>query len=309
MANAEIMLVQKSGHALSFYDMASGAETARIALGEYPHEFVVDADQAFAYVTHYGVHNSGIEGPGGQTIFIIDIARRELAGQIDCGEDGRPHGIAMDAAGGLYVLSERTDTLLYKLDPRAGGGFDHGIKTGGTKSHLFALTRDGRRAYSMNLVSNDVTVFDPHDASTAPVAVRTREKPEGRHLRADEKLLYVTNRLSNCVSVIDTASLSITGEFPTPNDPVRIYHDEKRDRLLTANFGASSVSVFDARDGREVHRIETPAAPIALSFAPGFQHALISVDCDRLWIVDMDTMATVSEIETLAEPDVSHVLR
>lgn len=302
------MLIQKSSHALSFYDLASGNETARIGFPQYPHEFVVDAAQAHAYVTHYGVHNSSVPGPGGRTVFVVDIRARRVVHRLDCGHHGRPHGIAMDAAGGLYVLSELTNTLLYKREPQHGTGFDHGVPTGGRKSHLFALTRNGRKAFSMNLDSNDVTVFDPHDASVLPVSIRTGEKPEGRHLRDDEKVLYVTNRASNSVSVVDTATLEVLHVFPTPKDPLRIYHDARRDRLITTNYGASSVSFFAAADGREIHRLETPAAPIAASFDRGFDHLFLSVDCDRVLIVDLESREVIRGLETLSEPDVSYVL-
>lgn len=303
-----LMLIQKSSHALSFYDLATGEEKDRIGFPDYPHEFIVDGANEFAYVGHYGVHNSSIDGDGGNTIFVVNIAERLIVSKLNCGKHGRPHGIDMDAEGGLYVLSELSNRLLYKRNPQEGGQFDHGVPTGGEKSHLFALCRDGKRAFSMNLVSNDVTVFDPHDASVTPVSIRTGEKPEGRHLRADEKVLFVTNRISNTVSVVDTTSLTVSLEFATPDDPVRIYHDEKRDRLITANFGASNISIFDAKDGKELHRLEMPAAPIAASFDAGFDHVFVSVDCDQLKVVDLETAQVVRTLDTLKEPDVSYIL-
>ena len=63
-----LLLVEKCSHCFSTYDLASGERIASVALPDYPHEFVTDAANRFAYVGHYGVEHSGISGPGAQRI-------------------------------------------------------------------------------------------------------------------------------------------------------------------------------------------------------------------------------------------------
>lgn len=304
-----MMLVEKCSHCVSWYDIETGARQGRVHLPEYPHEFVVDATFEYAYVGHYGVQNSGIDGTDGRSVLVIDIRRQEVVHSYDLGEHARPHGIDLDAKGRLYVLSEWTAHFLVKENPRAfDQGWDHITPTGGTKSHLFALTADGQTAYSMNLTSGDVTMFKPYDASVAPVSIKTGEKPEGRALRADEKLLYTTNRISNTVTMIDTETLQVTRSFETPDDPCRIYHDTKRNRLVTMNHLGGSFSVFDEVTGTELHRQDTPANPLALCLDAEQDFAYIAIDCQQVQRFSLDTFEVVQTFETGEEPDVMVIL-
>jgi YVTN family beta-propeller protein len=304
-----MMLVEKCSHCVSWYDIGTGARQGRIALPDYPHEFVVDDAFEYAYVGHYGVQNSSIEGTEGRSVIVINIRTQKIVHTYDLGEHARPHGIGLDANGRLYVLSEWTACLLIKESPRAfDQSWDHITPTGGAKSHLFALTSDGETAYSMNLATADVTMFKPYDPSVAPVSIKTGEKPEGRSLRADEKMLYTTNRISNTVTMIDTETLEVVRSFPTPNDPCRIYHDTKRNRLVTMNHLGGSFSVFDETTGEELHRQDTPANPLALCLDVEQDYAYIAVDCEQVQRFSLDTFEVVQTFDTGKEPDVMVIL-
>lgn len=304
-----MMLIEKCSHCVSWYDIETGARQGRIQLPEYPHEFVVDKEFEYAYVGHYGVQNSGIDGTDGRSVIVIDIRKQEIAHTYDLGEHARPHGIDLDEKGRLYVLSEWTANLLIKENPRAfDRGWDHITPTGGTKSHLFALTADGETAYSMNLTSGDVTMFKPYDPSVAPVSIKTGEKPEGRAMRADKKMLYTTNRISNTVTMIDMETSNVVRSFPTPNDPCRIYHDIKRNRLVTMNHLGGSFSVFDEAAGEELHRQVTPANPLALCLDAEQDYAYIAIDCEQVQRFSLDTFEVVQTFETGKEPDVMVIL-
>ena len=304
-----MMLIEKCDHCMSWYDIDSTELLGRLKLPNYPHEFVVDDDFKYAYIGHYGVQNSGIDGTDGKSVIVVDIRAQKIVHTYDLGEHTRPHGIELDGQGRLYVLSEFTANLLVKENPRAfDQGWDYITPTGGTKSHLFALTIDGQKAFSMNLTSGDVTLFKPYDASFKPISIKTGEKPEGRCLRADEKILYTTNRISNTVTIIDVESFKVISSFPTPNDPCRIYHDTKRNRLLTMNHFGGSFSVFDEATGEEIHRVETPANPLALCLDNEQEFAYVAVDCNQVQRVNLDTFEVVQTFETGSEPDVMYIL-
>lgn len=304
-----MMLIEKSSHCASFYDVMTGERQGRVPLPDFPHEFVIDPDYRYAYVGHYGVQNSGVAGTGGRAVVVIDLRIQEIVHRYDLGEHARPHGIEMDAQGRLYVLSEWTQNLLIKDHPADfSTGFDRMAPTGGKKSHLFALQLDGERAYSMNLGSGDVTVLAPHDRDIRPVSIRTGNRPEGRCLRADEKILFTTNRGDNTVAVVDTQALAVISTFPTPDDPVRIFHDTKRHRLVTINCGDCSVSFFDDTTGEELKRHETPASPVALCFDAAQDFAYISIDCEQVQRLDLNSFDVAYTFETEKEPDVMRIL-
>ncbi|MEP2781294.1 MAG: hypothetical protein ABJO67_10850 [Pseudoruegeria sp.] len=308
-----MMLIEKCSHCVSWYDVETGALQGRLSLPDYPHEFVVDDDYKYAYVGHYGVQNSGIDGTDGRSVIVVDIEKKAIAHTYDLGEHARPHGIELDDQGRLYVLSEWTAHLLVKDNPRAfenGGdqGWDYITSTGGSKSHLFALSGDGDTAYSMNLSSGDVTMFKPRDASFEPVSIKTGEKPEGRCLREDVGLLYTSQRISNTAAVIDTNTLEIKRSFATPDDPCRIYYDGRRNRLVTMNHFGGSFSVFDEATGEMLHEQKTPANPLALCIDDEAAFAYIAIDCQQVQRFNLDTFEVVQTFETGIEPDVMVIL-
>lgn len=305
-----LLLIEKSAHCLSYYDIKSDERLHTVQLPDFPHEFVLNADQSIAYIGHYGVANSGSSDQGGHEILALDVAKGEIIDRFSLGEGmDRPHGIEMDGQGRLYALSETAEKIAIWDDPSKGGAPDRTAPTGGLKSHLFALTQDGRRCFSMNLGSNDVTLFDPHDPQVTPVSISTGEKPEGRLLRADEKVLFVTNRISETVVAIDTTTLEIMATSDVPGDPVRIFHDTKRGRLITTNYEGCSVSVLDDQNLNELNRIELEDPPVAICFDADMKQAFLSVDADKLHFLDLDRLEITKTISTYSDPDVSAVVQ
>lgn len=302
-----LLLIEKCSHCLSYYDIESGERLHSIALPEFPHEFIVDAAGRYAYVGHYGVETSGHIGPGGTSVFQIDIAQRRLARTIDLAPFNRLHGMQMDDAGRLYALSEERAQLVVLDRPATDTAPRRAVSTGGIKSHLFALTRDGQTAYAMNLLSHTVTRIKPHDATVAPVACSPGQKPEGYALSADEKTLYVTNRWSNTLSAIDTATMQVRYEAPSRDDATRLYL-HRSGRLVVTNYGERSLSVVDPATLEEIAHIPMEARAIALSFHPTRPLAFVSQDNDKLGYFDMDKLAFERFITTQREPDVSQVV-
>ncbi|VTU46402.1 40-residue YVTN family beta-propeller repeat (plasmid) [Variovorax sp. SRS16] len=307
MTREILLLVEKCSHCFSYYDIGSGERLHSILLDEFPHEFVVDAATRYAYVGHYGVETSGHLGAGGTRIFQIDLAARRLARSIDIAPFNRLHGMQMDAQGRLYALSEERAQLVVLDHPERDSAPSRAVPTGGIKSHLFALTRDGQTAYVMNLLSHTVTRVRPHDATVTPLACSPGQKPEGYALSADEKTLYVTNRWSHTLAAIDTATMKVLREAPSREDATRLYL-HRDGRLLVTNYGERSLSVVDPASLKEMACIPMAARAIALSFHPSRPLAFVSQDDDRIGCFNMQTLAFERFIATQREPDVSRVV-
>ena len=147
-----LLLVEKCSHCFSWYDPESGERLRSLRLPDFPHEFVTDSANRFAYVGHYGVETSGHPGPGGHSVLQIDIRSGELVRTINLYPFNRIHGLQIDAQDRLYALSEEKATLLVLDNPATDDTPRRAVPSGGIKSHLFALTRDGQAAYCMNLL-------------------------------------------------------------------------------------------------------------------------------------------------------------
>ena len=214
----------------------------------------------------------------------------------------------MDKSDRLYVLAERSAKLLVWDDPTTVGPHNREAPTGGVKPHLFALKGDGQRAFAMNLESNNVTVFNPHDPSQTPVELQTGEKPEGRALSNDERVLYITTRLSETLAAIDTETNETLAEVPSPGDPVRVFFDERRGRVMTLNYAGNYVGIYDATNLEQVGRINLNQPAIGFSFDPSMDHAFLCVNDDKVHVVDLDTLSMTHSFDCFKEPDGSAVI-
>jgi len=307
MGRDTLLLVEKCAHRFSWYDVESGERLRSLKLLEFPHEFVTDRDERYAYVGHYGVETSGHTGAGGHSIFQIDIRSAQLVRSIDLSPFNRIHGLQMDDAGRLYALSEEKATLLVLDQPAVDAGPCRAVPSGGIKSHLFALTRDGRTAFCMNLLSHTVTKVRPWDPLFAPAACHPGQKPEGSCLCADEKTLYISNRWSNTLAAIDTETMTVRHSAVSREDVTRIYR-ARDGRLFTSNYGDRSMSTVDPITLQETGYLKLEARAIALSFHPTKPLAFVSLDDDRVAVLDIEALRIERYIATQSEPDVSKVV-
>ena len=307
MPRDTLLLIEKCSHCFSFYDLDSGTRTHSIALPDFPHEFVVDSSNRFAYVGHYGVETSGHVGTGGHCIFQIDLQSRTLVRTIDLSPFNRIHGLQMDAQDRLYALSEAQGTLLCLDAPQTDTAPKRAVPSGGIKSHLFALTRDGGTAFCMNLLSHTVTKVRPWDPLFLAQACHPGQKPEGYCLSADEQTLFVSNRWSNTLCAIDTESMRVRLSHGSRDDVTRIYR-ARDGRLFTSNYGDRSLSTVDPDNLHETAYVALGARVIALSFHPTQPTAYVSLDDDRVAVLDIDALRITRFIATQREPDVSKVV-
>lgn len=302
-----LILNQKCAHTLSFYAIDSGKELHSIRLPNYPHEFVVDKNERYVFVGHYGILGSECIGDnGGCSVFVVDIQTGEHIHTLSTWPYYRIHGLGMDDSNRLYALSEASGTLLRFSDPIKQHLPDLAVPSGGYKSHLFALKKDGQTAFTVNLLSNTVCKIKPNDPTFSPIAIMTGKKPEGNCLSLDEKILYITNRDDNTIVSIDTDAMTICKTANTGIDPNRVYRTPDG-HLLVINYGDNFVSKFSA-DLTEVARIKTPQVPIAISFHPNNLYAYLSLKGDSIAVVDLQKNKIIRSFASRAEPDVSYVL-
>jgi len=300
-----LLVVQKGDHSLGYYDVDSGAELGRVALDLFPHEFALSPERRLAYMCHFGTALAEDPGPGGNTVSVVDVPARERVGTLSCGDYRRPHGIDVDAAGRVLVLSEMTSRMLRFT------GIDTGpekvLPTGGEGSHFLTVTADGQRAFCSNMISGSVSVIDM--AADEPLAVvDVGERPEGSVLSRDERRLYVVNRESREISVIDAGSCRVLRSIRTRPGPVRIAMD-KRGHLLVALYHGRGMAVIDPEMPSEQAFVALPDKAISISYDPVAGCAFLSTLADEVCIVDVDTLSVQRRIHTRADPDPTALVR
>jgi YVTN family beta-propeller protein len=302
-----LILNQKLAHSFSYYDLETGKELHRIKFPDYPHEFAVDSQNRYAYVGHYGIETHMHQAEGGNEIFVVDIAAAKHVRTLSVWPFRRVHGLVMDEQDRLYALSEGNSTLLIFDNPREQDVPNRALPSGGYKSHLIAVSKDGKHAFCTNLLSNTVTYLQPQDPTFAPLSIFPGLMPEGNCFSADEKTFYVSNRQSETVVSIDVATLKVTSSARTRTDPTRVYR-AGQGRLLVTNYGENSISVFnEALEPLGILGLDH--RPIGMSFHPQEPFAYVSFKGDHLGVLDLERLRVDRMFPTLSEPDVSAVVR
>ena len=150
------------------------------------------------------------------------------------------------------------------------------------------------RVYVANTGSGNVTVIDgatnrvvlmplqldPAGVDVVPTsnfvldAIPVELDPAGVAVHPETRRVYVANRRSASVSVIDGTANRVIARIPVELDPAGVaVHPETR-RVYVANRRSGSVSVIDAATNRVVATI-----PVELSLAPGGAHSLTARAC------------------------------
>ena len=183
---ATLVVANQKEHTILLVDPETRHALARISVGVNGHEVTVSPDNRFAYVPIYG--NSGVGKPGtdGATIDIIDLQQRKLAATMDLGKPLRPHQPAFGPDGLLYVSAELAQAIDI-INPESRKVIAE-VPTGQPESHMFVLSKDGRRAYTANVHVGTVSVLDIANRkliTTIPVAKQVQRisiSPDGTHV-------------------------------------------------------------------------------------------------------------------------------
>ncbi|WP_369218538.1 YncE family protein, partial [Streptomyces flavofungini] len=193
-------------------------------------------------------------GEGGAAVFVIDLAERSLARTIDTRPFRRVHGMGIDDQDRLYALSEERAVLLGFDDPVTDQAPTRAVPTHGVKTHLFALSRDGERAYVTGLLSHTVSLVRPHDAAAPPLLVTPGQLPESSCLSTDERTLFVGARKSSALVAVDAHTMRVRRSRKVGGDPLRVctLDDE---RLLVTDIVGRTLTVYATADLRPLRTL------------------------------------------------------
>lgn len=298
----ELLLVEKEAPGVSFYQLPEGRVLAHVPLPVQPHEVVADAQGRFAYVAQYGVGKWLAPGEGGHQVFVIDLVARKVVRTLDLTPYHRLHGIRMDNAGRLYVLSE-TDSVLIRFDhPERDEYPSQIVPVGGTRSHYLVLKRDGSRAYVADTLSGMVIMLDPHDPTFAPVKRMAGQAPEGACLSSDERTFYAIDRYQGVLHAFDAATLQPIKQVPLRGEAVRVAALPDG-RLIISNSADKSLSLLHADTLAEEKHLPLEAAAPGLNLTPDGQRLYASLESDKVVVVDIAKWQIVESFVTQKAPD------
>jgi YVTN family beta-propeller protein len=242
-ASAKTLLIgNKAEDSVSFVDLATGKERARVPTGHMPHEIAISPDGKQAAVVAYG----------GASIDIFDVAAARLVKRIDISPNLAPHGIAWLRDGRLLATTEKSRTLTI-VDPATGAV--RAVSTDQEGSHMVAVSPGGGRAYVANIKSGTVSVIDA-DAGTKIADIAVGGQPEGIALTPNGKEIWVGDLSAPHVRVVDTATLKIVATLPVDPVAIRVAISPDGRTAVTSNIGSGTLTMIDVRT-RKVRRTVT----------------------------------------------------
>lgn len=292
-----LLVTNKGDHTLGIIDPEAGKQIATVTVsGVTGHEVAASPDGKFAYVPIYGDSGVGKPGSDGRTLDVIDLESRRIAATIDLGKAVRPHCAMIGPKDGLVYVSAELANSIYAVDPRT-----HKIvaefPTGPPETHMFAITRDGKRAYTSNVHPGSVTAVDL--AARKVLAVIPISSDSQRiSLSIDDRYAFTADQTSPRLAVIETASNKLTRWIELPALAFGTAPTLDGRWLLVTLPDAGQVAVVDLNTMKMVRSVEVPKSPQEFVVRPDNRVAYVSChESQKVAAIDLTTWTVYKLIE------------
>ncbi len=304
-----LIMIDKRGNLVRFFDPSSMKETATLDIGGPPHELAISPDRKVAYIPIYGDGVYGRNPNPGHIIAIVDLATHKQTGTIDVSPNVAPHGLRVDQKGMLYAVCDLSRKLLV-IDPKTRS-IQATIDTEGT-GHWLAVLPDGSKAYTANKTDRlFISVIDLK-ARRMTGKIEMPNGTQGIALSADGRRVVAADFSQPAIRVIDTSTDTIIDTVSVEGNagggPFRLQYSPDGSRLLTSSTGVNLLNVFDTSNLRGKQMvIPVGKDPFGIAFSRDGKTALVSNHGDgTISVVDVDRGTVRSSftagtgIETLA---------
>jgi len=297
-----LLVANKGDHTLGIIDPAAGRQVATVGeSGVTGHEVIASPDGRTAYVPIYG--NSGVGRPGtdGQTMDVIDIAARRRVATIDFGRAERPHCPQFGPDGRLYVTTEITNTITV-VDPKTNEVVDR-IPTGQPESHMIAITRDGKRAYTSNVHVGTVSAIDLV-ARKVTAVIPVSSYAQRIALSVDDGLVFTADQTEPRLAVIDTKTNQRKQWVALPGTAYGTAPTPDGRWLVIALPSVNKVGLLDLGTMQLARTLDVPKAPQEVLVRPDGRVAYVSCDAShQVAVIDLAEQKVERLIEAGPQAD------
>ena len=292
-----VLLIDKLGGTIRFFDPATFTERSSIAVATRPHDFVLTADRKTAYVPLYGDGIFGRNPNPGHEVVILDMDTAKVIGSIDTSPYRAPHGIQIGPDGMVYVTSDLDKKLLI-IDPKTRK-MTKAIDTDGT-THWIGILPNGTKIYATNKNDPFVTVINLKTGTVAS-KISVPGGTEGIAVSPDGKRVIVMAHTAPGLAVIDPATDTIVDRIAIQGQggAYKAYYSPDGKRLLTMNLGSTVINIFDAADLHGAQRTVTVGKdPMGLAFSADGKVALSANHGDgSVSVIDLDKGQVVKQFQ------------
>ena len=300
-SSGTLLVANQKDHTLSFIDAATAKETFALQEDRVTgHEVTTSPDGRTAYLPIYGNAGVGREGTDGHEMLVIDVPTHKITGRVDFGHGVRPHLPVYDTHRNILYVSTELDQAITAIDPKTLKIL-YQIPTGAPESHMFALSHDGRFAYTTNVGASSVSVLDldTHKIlAIIPLGEAGATKVQRISISNDDKLLFTSDWDKPRLAIIDTATRKLKTWVPLPGTGYGSASTHDGRYLILCLSKSSKVAVIDLQTLAVVQTIDVPAQPQEVLIRPDGLVAYVSCNLDhKVAAIDIKTWKVQSLID------------
>ena len=306
--NTGLVLIDKLGHHVRFFDPRTFKEISSVEVGITPHDLAISPDHKTIYTPVYGDGIYGRNPHPAHTIAIIDLPTRTVTGMIDVSPYQAPHGIQIDDAGTLYVTCDLSRKLLV-IDPKKRA-IEAAIDTEGT-GHWIAVLPDASKAYVTNKTDRPFVSVIDLKARKMIGRIPTPNGTEGIGASPDGKRVLVADHAQPVILVVDTATDQVIDRITMMGNAkglYKVHYTPDGAKVLAMNSSEGLINILEAANLHgEQHVLKVGKAPMGFAFTPDGKTALIANHGDgTVSVIDLQKSRVVSSfvggtgIETLS---------
>jgi YVTN family beta-propeller protein len=276
-----VYLALLNGTGALVYLSPSGSVLSEVPVGLQPREMAFSPDKKVLYTA-------------GDTLAVVDVSSRRRIADIPI-EYRRSAGIAVHPRTGMVVVTIEALSRMLLIDPdrrRVVRHFD--TKGYGPTSVTFGPA--GTWAYVSNSQSGSVAAINI--ASGEMSVISTGDRPGASVLSANGRELYVLNRDSNNIAIIDTSKQQVIANILVGKGPERAALSSDGQTLVYTLRNERRVAFADTKTRRQTDYFLVPSDPIACSITNDGQTILVSTASGVIYIASMSTKKITGEIKT-----------
>lgn len=300
-----LLVLNKDDRSVMFIDDVSGEILETLSVGLNPHEAVVSPEGNVAYVSN----------AGDNTVSVIDLQNRRVAGEITDEHWRFPHGLEITGDGRyLWVAATRSHGIWIYEREEDNPTWHELVKVVPTQhrmSHMVHLSPDGRRAYVPNIESGVLTVFDTEHMEIMN-QVGVGPGPEGVAVHPLDGTIYVANQGDDSLFIIDDRDYFRRHTLQLGSLPVRAAFTHDGELALVSNRLSHDISVISHRWERatrtrqpwEIKRFPVGRWPGQIVMAPDGNRAWVTNNkTNDISEIDLGTLTEVRRIRAGVHPD------
>lgn len=291
-----LLVANQKDASMSVIDTSTNKIVATVPVGGVTgHELVASPDGKLVYVPIYGNAGVGRAGTDGSEIAVIDLASKQIVGKVDFGHGVRPHCAVFGKDGMLYVTTE-LDKSVSIIDPKTLK-IVASVPTGQEQSHMFVLSKDGKRGYTANVGPGTVSVLDIAGRKTIaviPISANTQRISLSR----DGSMVFTSDQKAPRLAVIDTATDKVKQWVTLPSPGYGTVPTLNGRWLLVTQRETNQLAVVDLKKMEVIKTIDTGKGPSEVVVSSDGKRAYVACNfSNQISVIDLASWKVTDTIE------------